>query len=197
MITVVIPTLDSEHLLVPTLAALVQGSAEGLVREVLLADGGSVDATSTIADAAGCEIVPGPPDEGSRLSAAAERARGEWLLFLDPGAVLDEIWTREVGAFVGGRHASHDRVATFRLVIDSEGTISRLREAVAATRFILLGRPRPEQGLLIARKFYRAIGGHSPGRGSRDRLLRSIGRGRFTTMLTHITLPGKLVDSVK
>jgi glycosyltransferase involved in cell wall biosynthesis len=92
MITVVIPTLDSEQVLVPTLAALVRGSAEGLVREVVLADGGSQDETRKIADAAGCEFLRGPQDEGTRLKQAATIARSGWLLFLDPGAVLDEGW---------------------------------------------------------------------------------------------------------
>jgi glycosyltransferase involved in cell wall biosynthesis len=189
MITVVIPTLDSERSLVPTLAALVPGSAEGLVREVLLADGGSRDGTRAIADAAGCEIVAGASDEGSRLAAAAQAARGDWILFLDPGAILEEIWTREVGVFVAGKNAS-GRVATFRLAVDAEGAGARLRERWAAIRLALAGRPRPEQGLLIAKHYYRTLGGHSPGHDAHDRLLKMIGRGRVTVMRARIMLPG-------
>jgi hypothetical protein len=192
MITVVIPTLDSERSLVPTLAALVQGSAEGLVREVLLADAGSRDGTHAIADAAGCEIVRGPSDEGSRLAAAAQAARGDWILFLEPGAVLEEIWTREVGVFVAGRDASTNRAATFRLAVDAEGAGARIRETVAVARLKLLGRPRPEQGLLIATQYYRSLGGHSPGYDAHYRLLQMIGRERVTVMRTRITLPRKV-----
>jgi glycosyltransferase involved in cell wall biosynthesis len=188
MITVVIPTLDSEHSLVPTLAALVQGSAEGLIGEVLLADGGSTDGTRTIADAAGCEVVSGPPDEGSRLAAAANLARGEWLLFIDPGAVLDEIWTREVGFFIGEKNATLARVATFRLAVDSGGIAPRVREGLASMRFVLLGRPRPEQGLMIAAEYYRSLGGHPPGQDARRKLLQRIDRRRFTAMRTRIML---------
>ena len=187
MITVVIPTLDSERLLVPTLAALVQGSAEGLVREVLLADGGSSDGTRAIADAAGCEIVAGPADPGSRLAAAARAARSDWMLFLDPGAVLEEIWTREVGVFVAGKDASTNRAATFRLALDAEGARARIRERSAAIRLALLGRARRDQGLLIAKHYYRALGGHSSGQDAHDRLLRAI--GRVTVLRTRITLP--------
>jgi hypothetical protein len=190
MITVVIPTLDSERSLVATLAALVQGSAEGLVREVLLADGGSRDGTHAIADAAGCEIVAGPSDEGLRLGAAAQVARSDWILFLEPGAVLEEIWTREVGLFVAGKNASADRVATFRLAVDAERPAARFRETSAAIRLALVGRPRPEQGLLIAKHYYRTLGGHSPGHDAHDRLLKMIGRGRVTVMRTRIMLPG-------
>jgi hypothetical protein len=191
MITVVIPTLDSERSLVPTLAALVQGSAEGLVREVLLADGGSRDGTHAIADAAGCEIVPGPSDAGSRLAAAAEAARGDWILFLEAGAVLEEIWTREVGVFVAGKDASTDRTATFRLALDAEGAGARIHEMLAAIRLAWLGRPRPEQGLLIAKHYYRSLGGHSPGQDAHHHLLQSIDSRRFTVMRTHIKLPAR------
>ena len=190
MITVVIPTLDSERSLVPTLAALVQGSAEGLVREVLLADGGSSDGTHAIADAAGCEIVAGPSDAGSRLAAAAQAARSDWILFLDPGAVLEEIWTREVGVFVAGKDASTNRVATFRLALDAEGARARIRETLAAVRFALFGRPRPDQGLLIAKQYYRSLGGHSPGHDAHEHLLKLIGRDRVAVMRTRIMLPG-------
>ena len=100
MITVIIPTLDSEGALVPTLSALVSASASGLVREVILADGGSRDETEKVADVAGCHFLKGPHDPGARLRAAAHQARGSWLLFLDPAAILQEGWMREVRAFV-------------------------------------------------------------------------------------------------
>jgi glycosyltransferase involved in cell wall biosynthesis len=192
MITVVIPTLDSERSLVPTLAALVQGSAEGLVREVLLADAGSRDGTHAIADAAGCEIVPGPSDEGSRLAAAAGAARGDWILFLEPGAVLEEIWTREVGVFIAGKDSPTNRAATFRLAVDAEGPAARIRETLAAIRLALLGRPRPEQGLLIAKNYYRSLGGHTSGDDAGRQLFQRIGGGRFTVMRTRITVPGRI-----
>ncbi len=90
MISVVIPTHESERLLVPTLAALVPGALAGVVREVIVADAGSRDDTAKVADVAGCrfETVPGPlgarrakPAEaegsftsGGRLMAFEERA---------------------------------------------------------------------------------------------------------------------------
>ena len=54
MLSVVIATQDSERALLPTLAALVAGAAAGLVREVIVADASSRDATVAIADEAGC-----------------------------------------------------------------------------------------------------------------------------------------------
>lgn len=157
MISVLIPTQNSERVLVPTLAALVPGSAEGLVREVVLADGGSTDGTAKIADAAGCEFRPLPGDRHARLLAAVRHARGSWLLILDPVSALEEGWTREAAKFIEStERAGHTerRAATFRLAIDDFGFAPRLKEFAVGTRLALLGRPRFDQGLLVAKRLY-------------------------------------------
>src|SRR5262245_36502996 len=89
MLSVVIATQESERALLPTLAALVPGAAAGMVREVLIADAGSRDATAEVADAAGCRMLISPGTRGARLTAAAAVARAHWLLFLEPGTVPD------------------------------------------------------------------------------------------------------------
>jgi glycosyltransferase involved in cell wall biosynthesis len=191
VITVIIPTLDSEDALVSTLSALVSASASGLVREVILADGGSRDETEKVADVAGCHFLKGPHDPGARLRAAAHQARGSWLLFLDPAAILQEGWMREVRAFVdtmerGG--LAERRAATFRLGYEGFGMKPRLAEAAAAARLAVIGRPRPEQGLLIARRFYDQLGGHKDGKKAQERLFACIGRRRMVTLRTRIVL---------
>jgi glycosyltransferase involved in cell wall biosynthesis len=193
VITVIIPTLDSEGALVPTLSALVSASASGLVREVILADGGSRDETEKVADVAGCHFLKGPHDPGVRLRAAAHQARGSWLLFLDPAAILQEGWMREVRAFVdtmerGG--LAERRAATFRLGYEGFGMKPRLAEAAAAARLAVIGRPRPEQGLLIARRFYDQLGGHKDGKKAQERLFARIGRRKMVTLRTRIVLAG-------
>ena len=163
MISVLIPTQDSERLLVPVLSALVAGSAEGLLREVVLADGGSTDGTARIADAAGCEFRVLPGDARERLRTAARNVRGPWLLLLDPASVLEEGWTREVAKFVEGVERAgqaESRAAAFRYAIDGYGIAPRLREFAAAARTAISGRPRPEQGLLVSKRLYEAQGGN-------------------------------------
>ena len=191
MITVIIPTLDSEGALVPTLSALVSASASGLVREVILADGGSRDETEKVADVAGCHFLKGPHDPGARLRAAAHQARGSWLLFLDPAAILQEGWMREVRAFVDTMERNglaERRAATFRLGYEGFGMKPRLAEAAAAARLVVIGRPRPEQGLLIARRFYDQLGGHGDGKKAEERLFARIGRRKMVTLRTRIVL---------
>lgn len=161
MISVLIPTQDSERLLVPVLSTLVAGSAEGLLREVVLADGGSTDGTARIADAAGCEFRVLRGDAPERLREAARNVRGPWLLLLDPASVLEEGWTREVAKFVESaeRAGQADRAAAFRYAIDGYGFAPRLKEFAAAAQCTVTGRPRPEQGLLVSKRRYESAAG--------------------------------------
>ncbi len=192
MISVVIATHPTERLLIPALAALVPGAAAGLVREVMLVDAGDGE-IADIADAAGCEYLQGPPDPGARLRQGAAAARSAWLLFLDPQALLQEGWPREVRGFIDQveRNEANDRqAATFRLALDGFGIAPRLREAAAMARHAVTGRPRAQQGLLIHRRFYDRLGGHPPGPAAPHRLVRRIRRGGLVLLRSQILLPG-------
>src|SRR5258707_7735533 len=100
MLSVIIPTFNSERMLVPTLAMLISGAMSGLVREVTIVDGGSTDATLQVADAAGCEVAVSSPPLGTRLNAAAAAARSPWVMFLRAGTVLDATWLQEAARFI-------------------------------------------------------------------------------------------------
>ena len=192
MISVVIPTQEPARLLIPTLAALVPGAAAGIVREVLLVDSGGSPEVAEIADAAGCEYLAGPADEGARLRLGAEAARAPWLFFLEPKGLLQDGWTREVRNFtdqIERTGAAGFKAATFRLALDGFGVSPRIREAKAVLCHALTGRPRPEQGLLINKRFYDAIGGHQPGANSARRLLGKVGRNRLVLLRSQILLP--------
>ncbi len=192
MISVLIPTYNSERLLVPTLSALVPGSAAGILREVVLADGGSNDGTERISDAAGCVFLRGAERDGERLKAGAAASRGSWLLFLEPGTVLDEGWQREVTNFMDTAERAGqtlDRAAVFRLAVDGFGFGARLRETLSSLNHALLATPRPEQGLLVSKRLYEQLGGHENVRDARSRLLWRIGRRRTVTLRTRVVVP--------
>jgi glycosyltransferase involved in cell wall biosynthesis len=72
MFSIILATHDSERALVPTLAALVPGATAGIVREVIVTDGGSHDQTEQVADIAGCRFLASAAPRGGRLKAAAE-----------------------------------------------------------------------------------------------------------------------------
>src|SRR5262249_15251461 len=160
MISVVIATHDSELTLVPTLAALVPGALAGIVRDVIIADGDSTDATAKVADVAGCRFVASRAPIGQRLKSAAALARAPWLLFLQPAVVPDAPWTGEAPRFLqqaeaAGRDA---RAAVFRPAA-ATGARSTVAEAWTLLTAALLRRARPSQGLLISKRHYDALGG--------------------------------------
>jgi len=186
MLTVIIPTHNSERALVPTLAMLVPGALTGTVREVIVADDGSTDATSEVVDIAGCDIVVSPAPLATRLKSAAASARGTWLLFLRPGVVLDAAWLEEVTRVVENavlRGTVDTHAAVFRRAPPDAGE-ALPRQILGVIAAALRG-PHPEQGLLISRQCYDRVGGHRTDAADPERdLLRRLGRRRLVTLRT-------------
>jgi hypothetical protein len=179
MLSVIIATHDSERALVPTLASLVPGAMAGLVSDVLIADGGSRDDTAAVADVAGCHFLTMEGPLVRRLTAAVGSSRGHWLLFLRPGVTLDPSWVAEVGRFIESP-AYRQCAAVFRHGAPAQPA---LRDALVALAAALGRRPRPEQGLLIAKEFYAALGGHAEAAADPEtELLRRIGRRRVVRL---------------
>jgi hypothetical protein len=184
MLSVVIATQESERELLPTLAALIPGAAAGLVREVLIADAGSQDATAAIADAAGCRLLVSAEARGARLKAAAATARAPWLLFLPPGSVPDTTWIDETRRFMAQaelRERLGQEAAVFRPGLGTARPL--LVEALALLRRALGTTPDADQGLLIAQVLYAQVGGHRAEAANPERdLARRLGRRRIAML---------------
>ena len=183
MLSVVIATEDSERALLPTLAALIAGAAAGLVREVIVADASSRDATIAIADEVGCRVLDLTLPRGPRLKAAAGTARASWLLFLRPGVVLGSSWVEETRRFIEEvelRKDPHIKAAVFRAGPLGSATI----EALALLRAALGAWPDASQGLVIAKSLYDALGGHRDVQATERDLLRRVGRKRLVRLRT-------------
>jgi rSAM/selenodomain-associated transferase 2 len=164
MISVIIPTLNAEAGLAATLSALVSATVDGLVREVIIVDGGSSDQTLKIAEAAGAQVVHSQRGRGGQLIAGAERAQFPWLLFLHSDTVLEPGWGVEAANFIqrvdiGQRPAA---AAAFRFALDDVGFRPRLVEVGTRMRCTLFRRPYGDQGLLIPKRLYRQVGGYRP-----------------------------------
>jgi rSAM/selenodomain-associated transferase 2 len=164
MITVVIPALNAEATLPATLTALVPAALEGLVREVIVVDGGSTDRTREIADQAGAELLAAPPNRGAQMRAGANAARHPWLLFINADTVLDRGWEREADHFMErvDSGASRHTAAAFRFALDDDGIAPRALEGLVRLRCATLRLPYGDQGLLIGRAAYDKAGGHRP-----------------------------------
>jgi glycosyltransferase involved in cell wall biosynthesis len=146
MLSVMIETRNHQDALARTLASLVSGAVEGVVREVLVHDRGSTDQTAAVADHAGCVIVP-----TGDLIGAIRRARGDWLLFVEPGARLSDGWVEAVFAHVA--HAA------------TPARFLRGREPDGGFLARLMTRSRPlSEGLLVSKR--QALAKLQPGDGA-------------------------------
>jgi rSAM/selenodomain-associated transferase 2 len=175
-LSVVIPTLNAAVFLPSTLASL-----EG-VGDVVVVDGGSADGTVELASRLGARAVAAPRGRGRQLMAGAAAARGDWLLFLHADTQLDPGWKQAVEMFRADP-SNRNEAAVFRFALDDSSPRARRLERIVAWRVRWMGLPYGDQGLLIHRDFYHAVGGFKPLPLMEDvDLVRRIGRERLVVL---------------
>jgi rSAM/selenodomain-associated transferase 2 len=195
MLTIIIPTLQADAHLGATLASLAEGRLaegrlaegrhSGLVTEVVVVDGGSTDGTVALAEALGARVVQASRGRGTQLAAGAVGAVGNWLLFLHADTCLAAGWSAVVRRFIQDP-AMAGRAGVFDLRFDSAAPQARRLERIVAWRTRRLGLPYGDQGLLLARPLYQALGGFRPLPLMEDvDLVRRLGRGRITVLASH------------
>lgn len=158
-LSIVIATLDAASTLPATIAALAE-AAPAMSTEILVADGGSTDATTSVAEGAGATVLTGPKGRGRQLAAGAKAARGNWLLFLHADTVLEPYWSATATTFMALR-SNLLRAGYFRLVLDDQTPAARRVERLANWRARAMGLPYGDQGLLMSRMLYDSLGGYS------------------------------------
>jgi rSAM/selenodomain-associated transferase 2 len=172
-LSVVIPALDAAASLQATLASL------GDIGEIIVVDGGSRDDTVALAERSGARVVRAERGRGRQLAAGAAVARGDWLLFLHADTRLQSGWLPEVQATIADQ-ANRMRAAVFRFGLDDAAPQARRLERLVALRCALFALPYGDQGLLIHRAFYDALGGFRPIPLMEDvDMVRRIGRRRL------------------
>ncbi len=164
MISVVIPTLNAEATLGPCLAALVPAALDGIVRQVVISDGGSTDRTAAIADDAGADFIVAKPGRGQQIIAGVSKASNEWLLILHADTVLEEGWEAEASTFMAkvDYGQSNLSAASFRFKLEDTGLMPRVLDALVHLRSTIAKLPYGDQALLIPRRLHDQIGGFSP-----------------------------------
>lgn len=153
-ISVVIPTLNAEGSLPAALLALMEGLSSGVIREVVISDGGSSDGTRKIAEDAGARFVVGAASRGGQLRRGAEAAEGKWLLFLHADTILSPGWSQ-----VAEMHLETGQAGYGRLRFAGGGVAGQIVSRWANLRSSLFGLPYGDQSLLIPASLYQQVGG--------------------------------------
>lgn len=160
-LSVLIPVLNEAEVLPALLADLRQ--QRGISLEVLVADGGSSDATASLARHHDARVVPAPRGRAAQLNAAAVRARAPWLLCLhadsrltQPRQLADAL--REIK-----RQARREPLVAghwpLRFLRQQPGHDALFRHLEAKTASNRTGTVNGDQGLLIHRDALAALGG--------------------------------------
>ncbi|MGI9395004.1 MAG: TIGR04283 family arsenosugar biosynthesis glycosyltransferase [Boseongicola sp.] len=155
-LSVVIPTLNAASVLPETAEALMPGLTQGLIRELVVSDGGSTDDTLEIAQGLGAIIVQGPAGRGGQIARGVGAARSDWLLILHADTHLGPGWTDAVWRHID---TGQNVAGYFRLAFRAEGFAPKLVAAGANFRSRWLGLPYGDQGLLLPRRLLVAVGG--------------------------------------
>ena len=154
MLAIVVPTLNVEDHL-DALLAQVSPHAE----RVVISDGGSTDGTLQIAIRNGAVIAMGTPGRGQQLRRGATWAvEADWLLFLHADAQLSENWYAAVQS-----HIQHhpNKAGYFSLKFQSRAFAARSAEFFVRLRCRFWHLPYGDQGLLISKELYDAVGGYA------------------------------------
>jgi rSAM/selenodomain-associated transferase 2 len=155
VISVVVPTLDEAAALPALLRAL---AAQGEAHEIIVADGGSADATVALARAAGARVVTASRGRGAQLAAGAAAGRGEVLWFVHADTMVPYAAMRAMlraldpPGVVGGN---------FRLLFDGGTRFDRVL-ALFYALIRRLGLFYGDSGIFVRCAAYDAIGGVRP-----------------------------------
>ncbi len=154
-VSIIVPTLNEESHIIATLDALQQLSGE---KEILVVDGGSTDATISLARSRTVTVMEGSQGRGPQMHAGALQCRGDvlWFVHADtvpPSSALHEIdQALRDESVLGGN---------FGLRFDGASRAARQLTAIYPV-LRSLGLCYGDSGIFVRRHAYEQIGGFRP-----------------------------------
>ena len=152
-ISVVIPVLNEEAHLGAALQSLrIQG------HELIVVDGGSSDATTTIAADYADQVLSSEPGRARQMNLGAHAATGDILWFLHVDTLAPSTAAEEVIRVLG---EDRDRIwGRFDVRLSGSHPLFRLIESMMNLRSRLTGIATGDQGIFVRRGVFEQIGGY-------------------------------------
>lgn len=156
-ISIVIPTLNSQNTVRKTLASLFEGIEAGIVRELIVVDGGSTDETREIVEECGGKFISSAASRGYQLKKGVNLAKGDFIFALHSDSVLEPGWSEIVK-----KYFNKDAGYYCKLSFDIIHPLASMTSTWANARSLIFNLPYGDQGLLIPRKLLMENGSYSP-----------------------------------
>ena len=151
-ISIIIPALNEAEAISRTLSGL-----EGIENlEVIVVDGGSIDATAALAGSRGARVIQSNPGKAVQMNTGAKVATGNILVFLHADTLLPKNFSHQI---VSALDQNGVAAGAFRLRINSTRAGLRIIEAMANLRSRLLQLPYGDQALFMRKALFEEIGG--------------------------------------
>ncbi|MGB0735134.1 MAG: TIGR04283 family arsenosugar biosynthesis glycosyltransferase [Paracoccaceae bacterium] len=181
-LSVVIPTLNAEQVLPSTLESLMEGVFAGVIGDLVIVDGGSSDATNTIAKEVGATFLEATPSRGGQIFAGVSACKCDWVLILHADSRLSQGWAELIPAA-----PDPERAYYFQLQFDAVGIAAWWVAKWANLRSKIFALPYGDQGILIHKSLLASVGGYPTASLMEDVILaRKLGR-RLTALPITIT----------
>lgn len=152
-LSIVMPVLDEQDQIVPALAALASARAAGA--EVIVVDGGSRDATRSLAAPLADRVIEAPRGRARQMNAGAEAARAPALLFLHADTRLPEGAFEEV---VSALRPPGQCWGRFDVRIEGRDPMLRVVAAAMNVRSRWSGIATGDQAIFATREAFERVG---------------------------------------
>jgi len=161
LLSIIIPTLNEAELLPLLLGDIKQ--QQNISLEVIVGDGGSSDATRSVAEKYGAGFVTAGRGRGKQMNAAAAQASGVYLLFLHADSSIGSPnLLRDGVTALTAEVASQKVIAghfSLRFMRSTRRNAMAYRYAEEKSAFNRVGTTNGDQGLLLAKDSFRSLGG--------------------------------------
>lgn len=184
-LSIIVPVLNEAAVIEPVLRALQALRRQG--HELVVADGGSVDATAELALPWADQVIAAPRGRARQMNAGAAVSRGEWLWFVHVDSVVAPAIVEQL------LEATRGPVTWGRFDVRLSGTARALRlvERLMNHRSRLTGIATGDQAIFVRRRVFEAVGGFSE-----IPLMEDIALSRRLKAFDRpVCLPGPLVTS--